>query len=149
MKTTISGETSTTINATKSAVWNALTDPALIKKYFFGTNTITTWQPGTPIKFEGEWQGKKYHDKGTVLQNIKEQLLQFDYWSSMSGIEDKPENYMIVTYSLQGTDNNVTLTLKQENIPDEKTRDHSMNNWKKVLADLKKMLETYQDTVTG
>ena len=59
----------------------------------------------------------------------------------MSGIEDKPENYVHVTYELSGQDNDVTLTVTQENIPDEKMREHSEQNWNKVLGDLKKLLE--------
>ena len=59
----------------------------------------------------------------------------------MSGIEDKPENYVIVTYELSGRDNNVVLTITQENIPDEKMKTHSEENWKKVLDGLKKVVE--------
>lgn len=141
MKSNISGEVSILISASKQAVWNALTDPAIIKQYLFGTNTITTWEPGTQVIFEGEWQGKKYQDKGTVLVNEPGKMLQYNYWSSMSGIGDEAENYMIVTYLLDGVDDNVTLTLRQENIPDEKTKNHSMDNWKQVLASIKKILE--------
>ena len=60
----------------------------------------------------------------------------------MSGIEDKPENYVIITYELIEENNNTTLTVTQENIPDEKTKEHSEQNWKKVLAELKKLMET-------
>lgn len=141
MKSKISGEVSILTSASKQAVWNALTDPAVIKQYLFGTNTITTWEPGTQVIFEGEWQGKKYQDKGTVLVNVPEKMLQYNYWSSMSGIEDKAENYMIVTYLLDGNGDNTTLTLTQENIPDEKTKNHSMDNWQQVLAAIKKILE--------
>lgn len=141
MKSKISGEVSILISASKQAVWNALTDPAVIKQYLFGTNTIATWEPGTQVIFEGEWQGKKYQDKGTVLVNVPEKMLQYNYWSSMSGIEDKAENYMIVTYLLDGNGDNTTLTLRQENIPDEKTKNHSMDNWQQVLAAIKKILE--------
>ena len=59
----------------------------------------------------------------------------------MSGIEDKPENYVIVTYELEERDNQTLLTITQENIPDEKTRQHSEQNWNKVLSDLKQLLE--------
>ena len=141
MKSTISDEVSIVINASKQAVWNALTEPAIIKQYLFGTNTITTWEPGSQVIFEGEWQNKKYRDKGTVLINDPGKMLQYNCWSSMSGIEDKAENYMIVTYLLDGDDGNVTLSLRQENIPDEKTKNHSMDNWKQVLAAIKNILE--------
>ena len=141
MKSTIKAHAGIKIHATISKVWEALTDPEIIKKYFFGTNTITDWKVGSPIKFKGEWQGKSYEDKGTILEIQKNKLIKYDYWSSMSGIEDKPENYVIVTYQLSGEGKNVNLSVLQENIPDEKMKVHSEENWNKVLNGLKKVVE--------
>jgi uncharacterized protein YndB with AHSA1/START domain len=142
MKSSISATVKTDIRASVEKVWDALTKPEIIKQYFFGTQTSTTWEKGTPITFDGEWQGKSYHDKGTILDIQKNKLIRYNYWSSMSGIEDKPENYVIVSYELDGNENNVALTITQQNIPDEKTKEHSEANWRKVLADLKKLVET-------
>ena len=33
-----------TINAPAGKVWQALTDPAQIKQYLFGTNTVSDWK---------------------------------------------------------------------------------------------------------
>lgn len=141
MQTGITGQVEINIKATISKVWDALTNPAIIKRYFFGTDTTTDWQPGSAVTFTGEWQGKTYKDKGEVLSNEKEKLLKYTYWSSMSGLEDKPENYAIVTYQLSGADGNVDLIVTQENIPDEKTKAHSLENWKKVVEGLKAIVE--------
>ena len=141
MKNNITAQVKTTINATRAQVWNALTKPEIIKQYFFNTNTFTDWKLGSPIKFKGEWEGKSYEDKGTILDIEKNKLIKYDYWSSMSGIEDKPENYAIITYKLMEKDDQVNLTIIQENIPDEKMKKHSEDNWRKVLDGLKKLLE--------
>jgi len=141
MKSNIKAQVSINIHAPISNVWEALTKPEIIKQYFFGTNTITDWKVGSPIKFKGEWEGKSYEDKGTILDIQKNKLIKYDYWSSMSGIEDKPENYVIVTYQLSGKDENVNLSVLQENIPDEKMKVHSEENWNKVLKGLKKVVE--------
>lgn len=141
MKSNITGHASTSIHAPSSKVWEALTKPEIIKQYFFGTNAKSDWKPGSPVTFSGEWQGKSYHDKGTVLQNEPEKLLQYTYWSSMSGIEDKPENYVVVSFQLKQEDNGTTLSVIQENIPDEKTKIHSEENWRVVLNNLKDLLE--------
>ena len=141
MKTAISNTVKVVIDATNQEVWDALTKPEIIKQYLFGTDTKTNWKPGSPITFSGAWEGKTYQDKGTVLDIMPGKMIKYDYWSSMSGIEDKPENYMVVTYKLSGEDGHVKLTLTQENIPDEKTKTHSEANWKKVLNDLKDLLE--------
>lgn len=145
MQANFTAELSTIIHCTRRELWDALTQPELIKQYFFGTHTSTTWEPGTPIRFDGEWQGNTYTDKGTVLAYNTQEILQYDYWSSMGGKEDLPENYMIITYRVGGEDGNVTVTVLQENIADENTRDHAINNWKTVLEALKKMLEEKQD----
>ena len=141
MKNNISLEVHTHVNAPVARVWEALTDPVLIKKYFFDTNTFTDWKPGSPIIFKGEWQGKQYEDKGTILDVEKDRLIRYNFWSSMSGIKDKPENYLIVTYELEEQAHGCQVTIRQENIPDEKMKEHSKENWKKVLAGLKEVVE--------
>ena len=141
MKSTITGRTSIEIDAPVQKVWEALTTPELIKQYFFGTNAISDWKVGSPIIFKGEWEGKSYQDKGTILSIIPFKLLRYSYWSSMSGIEDKPENYVIVTYNLFENGKMALLTVVQENIPDQKTKEHSEENWNTVLQQLKDLLE--------
>ena len=141
MTSNITGKASIKIDAPSSQVWEALTTPEIIKKYFFGTNAISDWKVGSPLIFRGEWEGKQYEDKGTILKSIPGKLFQYKYWSSMSGIEDKPENYVTITYELTEKNDKTKLTITQENIPDEKTKEHSEQNWKKVLKGLKKLLE--------
>jgi uncharacterized protein YndB with AHSA1/START domain len=141
MKTNIIASTTTKINTYPLKVWEALTTPSIIKQYFFGTDVTSEWKVGSPIYFRGEWQGKKYEDKGTILSVVPSKLFKYNYWSSMSGIEDKPESYLVITYELRATEEGTTLTITQENVPDEKTKVHSEQNWSKVLADLKTLLE--------
>jgi uncharacterized protein YndB with AHSA1/START domain len=141
MKHKISCRVNIEINAKIATIWRALTDPELIQQYFFGTNTITDWKVGSPIRFKGNYQGKDYEDKGTILENETNKRLSYTYWSSMSGIEDLPENYMIVSFDISGQDGEAILSLTQQNIPDEKTKAHSEENWKKVLASLKNLVE--------
>ena len=81
-------------------MWEALTNPDLIKQYLFGTTVKTDWQVGSPIIYEGQWQGKSYQDKGTVMQIEPGKLLVSTYWSSMEGLPDVPENYKTVRYEL-------------------------------------------------
>jgi uncharacterized protein YndB with AHSA1/START domain len=116
MKNNITGRVELEINAPVEKVWEALTKPEIIKQYFFGTNTFTDWKMGSPIIFRGEWEGKTYEDKGTILEVDKYKMIKYDYWSSMSGIEDKPENYVIITYHLTQVDTKTKLVITQENI---------------------------------
>jgi uncharacterized protein YndB with AHSA1/START domain len=141
METDIEIKVSTEIYASVPKVWDALTKPELIKKYFFGTDASSDWKVGSPVRFSGEYEGKTYHDKGTVLKNEPYKLLSYTYWSSMSGIADLPENYVTVSYELQDEGNKTRLTVRQQNIPDEQMKAHAEQNWKKVLHSIKEMLE--------
>ena len=131
----------TTINAPIEKVWNALTNPEMIKKYMFGTTVISDWKEGSKIVWKGEWEGKSYEDKGKILQIEDQKKLQYSHYSPLSGLNDNPQNYHTVTIDLARKDNETMLTLTQDNNPDEKTRDHSEKNWKMMLASLKKLLE--------
>ena len=141
MKNDITSEISIEINAPAAKVWQALTDPLIIKQYFFGTKATSDWKPGRPVTFKGEYEGQSYEDKGTVLDADEPVKLRYSYWSSMGGMEDKPENYMNITYDLVEKDGGTTLTMTQDNIKDEKTKEHSAANWKSVLEQMKKIVE--------
>lgn len=129
------------LNATPQRVWEALTDPAQIKEYLFGTTTTTDWKKGSPITYTGEWEGKAYEDKGTIIDIQPEKLLHTTYYSSMSGKDDEPENYSNVIYKLDADGDKTRLTITQDNAGDEASKEHSQNNWNMVLESLKKMVE--------
>jgi uncharacterized protein YndB with AHSA1/START domain len=141
MNTGITAKTQIEINAPVEKVWEGLTNPELIKQYFFGTNARTNWKPGSPIVFEGEYNGMKYQDKGTIKQFEINKLIQYDYWSSMGKLEDKPENYLLITYQLESKGATTLLTVTQENVPSEDQKEHSEKNWMVVLEGLKKLVE--------
>ncbi len=122
-------------------IWDALTLPEQVKQYFFNTNMVTSWQVGTPIFFRGEWEGKSYEDKGTVLSFEPLKKLSYDYWSGFSGIEDKKELYQILSYELMPTDGGVRVTINQSNVDTQERADHSSKNWAMVLEALKKFVE--------
>ena len=134
-------QSSIVINAPVNKVWKALIDPAQIKEYLFGTNAVSDWQKGSSITYEGEWEGKKYKDKGTIIDIVPEKLLHTTYWSSIGGKEDKPENYNNVIYKLQPRGESTTVTISQDNTADEAGLKHMEENWGLVLSNMKKHLE--------
>lgn len=127
--------------APAAKVWQGLTDPAMVKEYFFGTNLESSWKVGEPITFSGEWDGNKYQDKGTILDIDPGKFVKYSYWSSMGGTEDKPENYANITYSLAEKDGETKLTITQDNVKNQEAKEHSEQNWKGVFEELRKMIE--------
>ncbi|MDD1665986.1 MAG: SRPBCC domain-containing protein [Methanomicrobiales archaeon] len=129
------------IRAAPDRVWKALTDPDLIRQYLFGTEAISDWKAGSPLRYRGVWEGKSYEDKGEVLRAEPGRLLVTTYWSSMSGLPDAPENYKTVTYELAPERGGTRLTLTQDNNATEEEKNHAEQNWSQVLGGLKKMVE--------
>jgi uncharacterized protein YndB with AHSA1/START domain len=133
-------EYKTTINAPVEKVWDALTNPDIVKQYFFGTNLITNWETGSNIVFQGEWEGQKYEDKGQILEYTHLKKAAYTYLSSWSGKEDKPENYLWVCYEVAPTKNGTELTISQTNYDEEKAN-HSMGNWASLMDGMRKLIE--------
>jgi uncharacterized protein YndB with AHSA1/START domain len=52
----------TDVAATPERVWAALTDPKQIAVYMQGSKVTTTWEVGTPITWDGEYDGRAYQD---------------------------------------------------------------------------------------
>jgi len=136
-----SSSASILIRAPRQQVWEALTQPELVRKYFFGTLLTTDWGVGSPLTFRGEWQGKAYEDLGTVRAFEPPTSLSFDYWSSFSGLEDRPELRQLIRYELTEEDEGVRVTIRQSNVDTQERADHSAKNWQGVLEGLKSLVE--------
>ena len=129
------------IDATAQRVWEALTDPAQIKQYMWGAEAISDWKLGSSLIYRGEWEGKSYEDKGTILEIDPPRLLRTNYYSPLSGKADAPENYAEVTYALAPEAGGTKLTVTQSNVEDEAARERSEGNWSTALEAIKKMIE--------
>lgn len=130
----------TTIKAPVGKVWDALTKSEIVKQYFFGSDQETDWKVGGPIRWTGEYEGQSYLDKGIVREYVPNQKLSYDYLSSWSGLEDKPENYLLVTYEVKPVEGGTELTITQTNYDEEKAK-HSADNWASVIDGLKQIVE--------
>jgi hypothetical protein len=115
--------------------------PALIKEYLFGTDTVTDWQPGSPIVFQGEFQGQAYRDKGRVKEAQAPVRLSYSYWSGFSGLPDAPENHAVVTYMLDPHGRGTVFTWEQRGFPDESRHQHAQSGLKDLLQQIKTIAE--------
>ena len=133
--------TAITVNAPAAKVWDAITKPALRKKWFFGVDTKTDWKVGSPIVHTGQWQGKPYTDKGVVKAFEPGRRLSHTHWSSTSGRPDKPENYETVTYTLRDKGGATEVVISEDNIATPEQKATSDKMWAGALAELKKVAE--------
>jgi uncharacterized protein YndB with AHSA1/START domain len=137
----LTATSSVVIKAEPAAVWAALTDRELMSQAFFGARVDTDWQPGSPITFSGEWEGKSFQDKGEIVKIEPNKVLQFTHFSPLTGQADMPENYHVVTFELTPREGDTELTISQSNAASEEERKHSEANWERVLDSLKQLTE--------
>lgn len=130
------------VAAPAAKVWRALTDPAMIAKYFFGSDVHTDWQPGSSIVWKGEYKGNRYEDKGEILEVEQNRLLRMTHFSPMTGLPDEPANYHTLTYTLDERGGGTRVSLSQDNNASEDEAERATANWTMMLEGLKSTVES-------
>ena len=131
------------LNAEVSRVWDALTNPALTKKYMFDCEIVSDFKVGSPFIWKGSSDGKVYV-KGNVVNVIQGKLLQFTTIDPK--LEDVPSNYTTVTYQLSREHDQTVLSVTQGDFAGvadgEKRYNETVGGWDFALKGLKELLET-------
>lgn len=126
-----------TLYASKETVWRVLLSADTYQK-IWGAELLATWETGTSVEFSGVWENVKYTDKGVVMINKKNRLLQYSYWSSFWDVADTPEAYCFISYSINPLDSySCELTIVQEGFRDERHYSQTVEVWKSALATIK------------
>ncbi len=139
-----------TINAPAKKVWDVLTNPEQTKKYMFGCETVSDWKPGSTLEWKGTYEGKEMvFVKGKIADIQPENLLAYTTFDpNNTAMEDKPENYLTVTYDLKEENGVTVLKVTQgdyNKVADGETRyKEAYNNgegWNPILVEIKKIAE--------
>ena len=130
-----------TVDATPQEAWSALTEPARIKEWMVGTTVSTSWEVGSPITWEGEYDGHSYEDKGEVLEVDPGRSLAVTHYSPLTGREDRPENYHTVSYEVDRVDGGTQITLDQDGNESQEQAEQFSQKWQSMLDALKTYVE--------
>ena len=133
---------SISIGAPVGAVWEAITTPELIERWFFGVRTETDWTEGSPIVHRGEYRGQPYEDRGTIVAFEPPRRLVHTHWGPVSGLEDRPEHHQVVTWELTERDGGTEVVVGEENLPSDEAKATSEEAWRAALEALKELLES-------
>lgn len=130
------------ILAPASKVWLALTVPSLVKQWQYGSDLLTTWEPGTPIIFRNEWNGQVFEQKGTVIEFIPGSRVKYSLFFPRPGLEDIPGNHFFMIYELTESEGLTSLLFRQEDPrPSEPDASPGGDEGPDVLATLKDLVE--------
>ena len=138
------------INAPIARVWDALVNPELTKIYMFGCEAVSDWQPGSPLLWKGQYEGKDMvFVKGNVIAIDPPNELVYTVIDPNSDMEDIPENYLNVTYQLEEVGEKTRLTVIQDGFEgaangEERYKDvyNEGKYWDPILQEIARLLET-------
>lgn len=137
------------IEASLEKVWDVLTKAEYTKQYMFNCEPITDWKVGSDLLWEGTYEGQTMvFVKGKIIEINLPQKLVYTTIDPNSAMEDKPENYLFVTYELGKDENGTLLKVSQgdySKVYDGENRyKHSYNNgegWMPILIQIKNIAE--------
>ncbi len=130
------------IDATKSKVWDTLTKPELVKLWQYGSELVTNWELGSGIRFRTEWEGKVFEQWGKILEVRPTELLKYSLFAPRPDLEDKPENYFIMSYILTAENDQTKLEIIQEDNRPGAVQEEPQGEENPVLKMLKEIAET-------
>lgn len=122
------------LHAKPEAVWETLTHPEKTKLFMFNCEAITNWEPGSTIKWVGNFQGYESGERGVILENIQYRRLKYTSFDPNFGLDDEPENYLHILYELQpaGDSTNLTTTIENFNGDEQRTK-HIAKGWDDIV----------------
>lgn len=134
------------IRATPERVWRVLTDPELTPRYMFGCRTVSEWKVGSPLLWEGTFDGKTLVAvKGAIEALERPRHLRYSVFDPNGQYTDAPWNYLHVDYLLTPTGDGVRLEVVQGDyatVQDgQKRYQDTVNGWGSILAQIKAIAE--------
>jgi uncharacterized protein YndB with AHSA1/START domain len=139
-----------TIAAPPAIVWEYLVNSEHTRKYMFGCAAVTDWQPGSPLLWQGVWEGKEaVFVKGLVVRYEPHQVLAFTTIDPNNpATPDIPENHTTVTYRLEAVSTGTLLHVTQGDfatVAEGQKRYNEVNDgggWQTLLETIKRLVET-------
>jgi uncharacterized protein YndB with AHSA1/START domain len=131
-----------TINAPAKKVWDALTKPELVKQWQYGSELITNWKTGSAISFRTEWEGKVFEQWDKVLEVNPNKIIKYSLFAPKPGLEDKDENYFIMSYILSEENEHTILKILQEDTRLGAVQEKPQEEENPILKVLKSLVES-------
>ncbi|OMQ12461.1 SRPBCC family protein [[Flexibacter] sp. ATCC 35103] len=130
------------LDAPIEKVWNTLTKPELVKQWQYGSDLITDWKIGNEIRFKNEWEGQVFEQWGTVLDVVPNKKIKYSLFFPRPELEDKPENYFIMSYILSEENQKIKLEIIQEDNRPGAVQEEPQGEENPILQGLKALIES-------
>lgn len=127
------------IRTSPKKLWDALTNPKIVREYWFGLRIDTDWKAGSTWKF---YYDDSLMDSGKILESIPQKRL-VRSWRCEWKPKLKAEGMSRCTYELKPAGKTVRLTITHT-INREKSKFIAAvsEGWPMCISNLKSLLET-------
>jgi len=129
------------IDNTVDEAWKALVNPEIVEKYMLGSKQLSDWRRGSSIIWKKDFNGRKFEDKGEVLEITPRKSLKYTHYSPASGRPDAPENYQTVSVTLKEKANGTLVELTSDNNASENEKAMTEHIWAYYLQGLKLIMD--------
>ncbi|MBY0480233.1 MAG: SRPBCC domain-containing protein [Chitinophagaceae bacterium] len=130
------------INASRQRVWDTITKPELVKLWQYGSDLLTSWEMGSNIRFRTAWEDKVFEQWGKVLEFRPTEIVKYSLFAPRPGLDDKPENYFIMSYVLTEESGLTKLEIIQEDNRPNAVQEAPQGEENPVLKLLKQLAES-------
>ncbi len=128
------------IRTTPEKLWSALTDPELMRQYWFGMHCESRWTAGSPWKLVSG--GGEIFDAGEIVEAQPPRRLVIR-WQHQNKADLKAEGASLCTMELEPDGRAVKLTITHTiDREPSKLIGAVSGGWPKVISNLKSLLET-------
>ena len=103
---------------------------------------MTNWEIDSDIKFRTEWGDKIFEQWGKVLEVKPTEIVKYSLFAPRPELEDKPENYFIMSYILTEENGLTKLEIIQEDNRPNAVQEEPQGEENPVLKSLKEIAET-------
>jgi uncharacterized protein YndB with AHSA1/START domain len=129
------------INNTVDEAWKALVNPEIVEKYMLGSKQLSDWRKGSSIIWKKDFNGRKFEDKGEILEITPRKSLKYTHYSPASCRPDAPENYQTVSITLKENANGALVELTSDNNASENEKAMTEHIWAYYLQGLKLIMD--------
>jgi uncharacterized protein YndB with AHSA1/START domain len=131
------------IRADQERVWDAITNPAVVSKFFHGAQVESTYEAGSPIRSWSPDHSQLWGDN-TVLECDPPRKL-VHTWRSLYDPDLAAEAESRVTWEIEAQPGGYSkLTLVHDKLDASPKTAASVKGWSYILSNLKTVLETGQ-----
>jgi len=129
------------IKATQEQVWDAITNPEIVAKFFHGAHVESTYEVGTKLRSLSPDRSQVWGDN-TILESDPPRRL-VHTWRSLYDPDLAAEADSRVTWEIEAHPGGLSkLTLVHDRLEESPKTAASVRGWSYILSNLKTVVET-------